>query len=416
MRETRSIMLRCLAVSKAIARRKPSAPLARTILFGASALASVSVAAQEAESTPVLPAERSDVAVLSAAGPHRIFNFSPFGGGGVILFEGDDPAIKSLGNVPATDNAAVALPRDASKIYLAETYWSHGNRGERSEILSVYDAQTLDLESEIPIPGHLHVVPKMSQMGLSDDDSLAYIYALVPSSSVHVVDLAKESLATTIEIPGCALVYPYGPRSFATVCGDGTIGSVTLDDDNGSSIRFSERMFDPDNDPVLENSIVDRSTGEGFFLTYTGKILSVPLGEGPISGETWSIQEAAGMEAPGTGVQELAWRPGGNQLMALHRDTGRIYVLMHPGNHWTHKVAGTEIWVLDAHEHKLLRRIPLDTPATSVAVSQGEDPLLYVFGFEGDGPGGLEVRDATTGEVLRGRGWPGFGNVFVPGN
>ena len=385
------------------------------LAYGCSLALCGAASAQDGESTPpVLPAETSDVAVLPEAGPHRIFSFSPYGSGGVVVLEAGDPAIKSVGTIPTTDNAAVALRSDASKIYFAETYWSHGNRGERSDILSVYDGQTLDLESEIPIPGHLHVVAKLSQMGLSEDEKLAFIYDLVPSSSVHVIDLQQEALVTSVDIPGCGLVYPFGPRSFATVCGDGTIGSVTLSASGEPEIGFTASIFDPDVDPVLENSLVDRGTGQGYFLTYTGRVLPVTLGSELEAGQAWSIQEAAGMPAAGPGVQELAWRPGGGQMMALHRASERLYVLMHPGNHWTHKQPGTEVWVLDAKAHSLLRRIPLDKPARSVAVSQGEEPLLYVFGAEG-GPDGVEVRDATTGKVLRSRTLAGTGLIFVPG-
>lgn len=389
---------------------------AASLMLGAAFIGCNMAAAQDGANTPVLPAEVSDVAVLPEAGPHRIFSFAPFGGGGIAVLEAGDPTIKSVGDIPGTDNAAVAVRSDGSKVYLAETYWSHGNRGDRSDILSVYDGQTLDLENEIPIPGHLHVVAKLSQMGLSEDEQLAYIYDLVPSSSVHVVDLQEKQLVKSIEIPGCALVYPYGDRSFGTVCGDGTIGSVSLDDAMNSEISFTDRVFDPDLDPVLENSLVDRSTGMGYFLTYTGKIVPVQLGDEPVAQEPWSIQETAGIPAPGPGVQELAWRPGGSQLMALHRATGTLYVLMHPGNHWTHKQAGTEIWMLNANTHSLIRRIPLDSAARNVAVSQGDDPLLYVFGMSEGGPDSLEVRDAMTGEVLRGRMLMSTGLVFVPGN
>lgn len=351
---------------------------------------------------PVLPVEESDVAVLPPAGPHRVFAFAPFGGGGAVVLEADDPAIVSVGTVPTAGNAVMTLSRDAAKVYVAETYWSHGNRGDRADLLSVYDGRTLNLEKEIPLPGRLHIVPKIQQLALSDDDKLAYVYDMVPSSAVHVVDVAAGALLTSVDIPGCALAYPYGARSFATVCGDGTIGTATLPASGKAKINFSPRVFDPDADPVYENSIVDRTTGEGWFLSYSGKIYPARLGEKPVIDKPWSITQAAGMPVTGVGVQELAWRPGGGQLMALHRATKRLYVLMHPGAYWTHKESGTEVWVLDSEKHSLIRRIPLSDPAKNIAVTQDAKPLLFVFGADG-GPAPFKVLDADTGKVLRTR-------------
>ena len=72
---------------------------------------------------------------------------------------------------------------------------------------------------------------------------------------------------------------------------------------------------------------------------------------------------------------------------------------MHTGNYWTHKAHGTEVWVLDTARQTLVRRIKLETPAKSIAVSQDASPLLYAMG-EGDD---FAVIDATTGETLRKR-------------
>ncbi len=61
----------------------------------------------------------------------------------------------------------------------------------------------------------------------------------------------------------------------------------------------------------------------------------------------WSLQEAAGMPRATTQSELLAWRPGGGRFAAYHKASGRLFVLMHAGVHWTHKKGGTEIWVFD---------------------------------------------------------------------
>ena len=100
-------------------------------------------------------------------------------------------------------------------------------------------------------------------------------------------------------------------------------------------------------------------------------------------------------------MQELAWRPGGQQVLAVHRATRRLYVLMHTGNYWTQKADGTEVWVLDSARHTLVRRIKLEAPGHGIAVSQDGKPLLYVIGSAWAGT--IDVYDATSGEKLRGR-------------
>lgn len=370
--------------------------------------AAAQAAPEQASPAPpaVLPSEESDTAVLGPAGPHRIFTLANFGAGAGAVVEGDDERLRVVAAIPMAGNAAMAVARDGSKIYVSETYWSHGNRGDRADLLSIYDGLTLNLEKEIPLPGRLHIVSKVGQMGLSSDGALAYVYALIPGSEAHVVDLAAGKLLTSVELSGCALVYPYGPRSFGTICGDGTVGTATVptSPNEAAKVNFSPKFFDPDADPIFEDSIVDPKTGEGWFLSFSGKIYPAQLsGAAPVIGKPWSITEAAGLPVSGTGVQELAWRPGGGQLMAMHRASKRLFVLMHTGNYWTQKYAGTEVWVLDAASRTVVRRIPLASPAKSIVVTQDQKPLLFTYGAEGAEPAEFNAYDPQTGKKLRGR-------------
>ena len=153
---------------------------------------------------PPLPIEQSDTAVLPPLNPHRYFLFNAFGSGLTTIIDGDDAQLKTIGTVPGAWNAMLSLSRTGDKIYLSETYWSHGNRGERADMLSIYDGTSLKLEREIPLPGRLIVNPKVQQMAISDDGQLGYVYDMMPASAVHVVDLAQGKLLTSVDIPGCA--------------------------------------------------------------------------------------------------------------------------------------------------------------------------------------------------------------------
>jgi methylamine dehydrogenase heavy chain len=137
----------------------------------------------------------------------------------------------------------------------------------------------------------------------------------------------------------------------------------------------------------------------------------------------WSIQKAAGLAPAGTGTQELAWRPGGSQMAAYHKASGKLFVLMHPGNYWTHKHGGTEVWVLDTKTHALVSRFPLRAVPSSglgddavpyyvdMGVSQDAKPLLYLLNDDGNDV----VLDATSGEQLRKIEFAGGNSVSVPG-
>lgn len=383
-------------------------------LLGLTCLVSMLSSAGQAQdsSKPALPVEESDTAVLPAAGAHRLFLWDAYSTAGATVIDGDDAGLKTLGMVPIARNGAYNLSRDASRVYVTETYYARGDRGAREDLLTVYNGQTLAIDKETVLPGRLLVVPKNQQVAASNDEKLAYVYDMIPASAVHVVDMAAGKVLSSVDVPGCALAYPYGPRSFATICGDGTIGTTTLDASGKGELVFTNPFFDADKDPLFENSVVDRATGEGWFLSFSGKIYPAKLAGHPVVGPPWSVNVAAGLPAASTGVQELAWRPGGGQVLAVHRGLRRLYVLMHAGNYWTHKRDGTEVWILDADKKTLIKRVTLKSPAKSLIVSQDDKPILFTFG--GEAGGGVAAYDAVTGAFLRGRSAPGF-VAAVPG-
>ena len=79
--------------------------------------------------------------------------------------------------------------------------------------------------------------------------------------------------------------------------------------------------------------------------------------------------------------------------MALHRASGHLFVLMHPGEYWTHKAGGTEIWDVDLAAKKVVKRVPITDPATTIEVTQEADPKLMYSGGEA---GTVHVVDVKT--------------------
>jgi methylamine dehydrogenase heavy chain len=344
-----------------------------------------------------LKAEVSDVATLSPTTPHRLFSLS--WGPSIVIFDGDKGKIE--GQVPSGHDSALALAPDNSRIYVAETMWTHGNRGTRLDLLSVYDAKTLNLVKEIELPGRALVGYKMRDLDVSASGNRAYVYSMRPAASIIWVNLANQTLGGTVEIPGCALVFAWGEDGVSSLCGDGSMAIVSAPAGAAPTVAHTKPFFDAANDPIFDNSLVDHGSDTAVFLSYTGLVYKAALGAEPVIDKPWSIQEAAGFKRAGTGAAELAWRPGGVQPFAWHKDSDRIYVLMHAGDYWSHNSAATEVWVLNLKTHALLMRYPINAKpgvaVKSIVVSQKAKPLMYLL-TENDGD---IVLDADTGEELR---------------
>ncbi len=380
-----------------------------------SALWSASAAAAASDVTT----EVSDVATLAPNTPHRIFT-GGFRQQAFVIFDADSGRME--GSIPAGYVSNLALAPDNSQFFVSETYWTHGARGKREDMVSIYDARTLNLIKEVPLPGRA-LVSKKQNFDVSSSGSRAYVYIMMPVASVVWVDLKKQQVGGTVEIPGCALVFPWGEQGFSSLCGDGSLASVVIPASGPAKITHTKPFFDAANDPLFDSGFVDRATGKAIFLSYTGLVYEARLGADTTVSAPWSIQKAAGYAPAGTGVQELAWRPGGSQLAAYHKASGKLFVLMHPGNYWTHKHGGTEVWVLDTRTHALVSRFPLRAVPTSglgddpvpyymnIGVSQDAKPLLYLLNEEGNDV----VLDALTGEQLRKIEFAGGNTVWVPG-
>jgi methylamine dehydrogenase heavy chain len=364
-------------------------------------------------------AETSDVATLGPNTPHRIF-MGGFRAQAYVIFDADSG--KMEGSIPAGYVPNLGMAPDNSRFYVSETYWTHGARGERQDMVSVYDAKTLNLLKEISLPGRA-LVGKKQNFDLNASGSRAYVYIMLPIASVVWIDLKAQAVGGTVEIPGCALVFPWGEQGFSSLCADGSLATVTVPDSGQPKVTHTQPFFDANNDPIFDHGFVDRATGKAIFLSYTGLVYEAHLGADTTVNAPWSIQAAAGYAAAGTGIQELAWRPGGSQLAAYHKASGKLYVLMHPGVYWTHKHGGTEIWVLDTKTHALVSRFPLRAVPSSgmgddavpyydsIAVSQDPKPLLYLP----NGDGNSVVLDAATGKELRKIEFARGGSVSVPG-
>lgn len=349
--------------------------LPRTLVaFGLGMLCSW--AAVAANAAAELPVDRITVRNLPAATPYRLYlndaAFPHIIDGKLLIIDG--VSLKLEGMVGTAYVAHTALSPDRSEIYVATTYYARLNRGERFDQIDVYDALTLKLKTEIALPGKRALA--LAYKGLirsSANGRFIFVQNATPASSVSIVDRRAGKFVTEVATPGCWAIYTPASVSdrFSSLCGDGTMLTVMLDDKgNVVGRKKSAAFFDPDDDALFVSG--ERIGDRYYFASFKGHLQPVDIGgEVALAAPRWSLVPAA--DAKGR------WRPGGYQLMAVHEQSGMLYVGMHKnGAEGSHKNPADEIWAYDLASGKRVARSPA-AGTTTLAVTQGAAPRLLAF-------------------------------------
>lgn len=295
---------------------------------------------------PELPAETlTSDATLAGATTERVYvadvMISNIADGRLRVFDVRAGRLLGLLNTGYAGNFVLSAKSD--EVYVATTYLSRGGRGDRSDILEVWDAQTLAFKHEVLLP------PKRAQtlnyrgmVSLTGDGRYALVQNATPATSVTVVDLAGRKVATEVPTPGCWATWPAASGArFSMLCGDGKVATVTLDGRGQVADRqLSDKLFDADQDAWF--STAERIGDRHYFLSFKGTITELDL-SGPVA-------RVVGSRAI-TGSREDAkrgWRPGGYQAFAVHPDGRHAVVAMHAGGReGTHKMPARQLWVVD---------------------------------------------------------------------
>jgi methylamine dehydrogenase heavy chain len=317
--------------------------------------------------------------------------FAHMASGQALLVDGDSGQFLGLLGSTGFSFERLVLVRGGSLILSPEIYFSRGTRGVRTDVVTVYDAANLKPLEEIVIPPKRSSnFPTMANAEVTDDDRFLLIYNFTPAQSVSVVDTQTRKFVGEIETAGCGLVYPTGARSFFSICGDGALLNVRLDDSgHAASRQRTDRMFDVDTDPVTERAV--RLGATWLFVSFGGTMYPITITpDGLKRAATWSLL------APAERAQ--GWRPGGVQQLAVHAGLNRLYSIMHRGPIETHKDPGKDVWVYDLANHTRIQRIAMKSTAGSIQVTRDAKPLLFSVFNESST---LEVYDATTGNHLR---------------
>lgn len=363
---------------------------------------SISLLIMQIASAALQP-EAIDVAVLPAPTPHRVYVTDSWGTGHTRVIDAQAGEVIGFLHHPPMSNFAV--DPQGRWLIVAESIWTRGNRGVRQDLLTLYDARTLELVAEISLPGRLIVGDKPQDLGISADGDFAYVYDMTPANLVHVVDLKTRKRIATVETPGCALVFPVATRAFGGLCAEGAANVVKGDARWRTEQMRGSAQFDPEIDPIIDQGDLTID-GRGYFVAYSGLIYPVDFGAADPLAAPFSIQQAAGLTRAGVKPGEVAWRPGGRQVSAYHSPSGRLFVLMHRGEVWGQNDPGEELWVVDVAQRKVVRRMKVEGKPLNVAVSRDDEPLIYLNGADT-----LHIHDGATGKLMRTMTGIGTGSI-----
>ncbi|WCL53400.1 amine dehydrogenase large subunit [Gimibacter soli] len=292
------------------------------------------------------------------------------------------------GAIGAAQFASVIRSAERQEIYVAETFYSRGTRGTRTDVVTIYDTATLSTVGEIVLPDAKRAltVTQKGNLRLTQNQRYLLVFNFTPAASVTIIDLETRAITSEVDVPGCMLTYPMGKQGFASLCGDGTMISFQVDDAGQAHRGASTEAFNNlDDDPLFMKSV--NLNGIEYFPSFKGRLQAVDLkGEAPVIGKSLSLIPAA----------DKGWRPGGWQIIAGNGST--VWLLVHPdGVNGSHKNGGSEVWSFDVTSGKRLSRVTLKNWGVSIEVAGAKAEWLAVGTASGD----LDVYNSATGAFER---------------
>jgi len=332
--------------------------------------------------------------VPKTLGPHWVWasdaSMSAMPDGRAYLIDGDTGRYLGGLNTGYSFNS-LTLPRHYREIYSAETYYSRHTRGTRTDVVSFYDPLTLTPTHEIELPPKRgSTLPRLNNTAITDDDRFMAVFNITPATSLSIVDLQARKFVGEIDTPGCSMAYTAGTRTLFSLCTDGSLMTIHMDDGGTASAKqASPPFFVVSEDPITENGA--RYGQKWLFASVMGYVYTIDFSSGePVFDEPWSLLSDA--------ERAENWRIGGWQHLAVHETSGRLYSIMHQGGFDTYQEPGHEIWVYDLARKTRVAVITTVHETVSIEVTQDDSPLL--FGIAADAPA-LDVYDVMSSSHLR---------------
>jgi methylamine dehydrogenase heavy chain len=349
----------------------PRSPL-RALCLAALVSMPVAAGAQtgKAAAPPELPAETLGTSTLAGKTTERVYvgdvAIAHIVDGRLRVF--DARGGKLLGMIATGYAGNFVVNAKADEIVIATTYFTRLARGERTDVLEVYDAQTLKPKHEIVLPmKRAQTLNYRGLVSLTANGRFALVQNATPATSITVVDLAERKVAGEIPTPGCWGTLPSATQAlrFAMLCGDGKVATVTLDDKGAPADRqVSDKMFDADADAWF-------ATGEPIgdrwhFLSFKGVLHEVD-----VSGAKAVLKSSKDLIS--AAQKKQGWRPGGYQAFALHPSGRWLVAAMHDGGReGSHKLPAKQLWMWDLQSSKRIATAPGQGSASLVFSKSGK--------------------------------------------
>ena len=335
-------------------------------------------------STETLPEKYPDTWVFA-----HDFNFNSLIDGKITIIDVASQNRNFKGIVGASGFASFQHSKSRPELYSAQSFYSRGTYGERTDVVVITDTASLKPIGEIIIPSkRQQVVTQKNSFQLTDDEGMGLVMNFTPAASVTIVDLVNRKVLGEIAIPGCNFVFHTGKRGFSTLCADGSLATYGLSAEGTvTSSSRTEAFIDIDADPIfVKNAIVGGIT---YFPSFRSRIQPVDFRtDKPRVLDDWNMVPAE--------LHKQNWRPSGWQIIAGNDE--ELFVLMQAdGKDGSHKDGGTEVWVFKPVPGKLQRRIELGTAGVSIAVTRSKPSYLVVTNANML----LDVYAAKSGNFLR---------------
>ena len=310
-----------------------------------------------------------------AEGPNLVVLDQAWAGPSKINVIGaDDFSMK--GNIGSGSTAQMALSEDGRTLYSASVYFERYSYGTVTAVLQVYDVPTLTLTREIEISNKLaQAESQPALLSLIEDGAYVLAQNATPATSVSVVDVEAGEQIAEIPTPGCWGIVPAAEGlGFSTLCGDGTIKTITFAGDGTfSEPASSEQIFDPDLDALFTNGV--RTPDGVVFASFKGNLYVVD-DSGPAPSLARRIEVGS--------TQLGAWAPGGSEVIAYSAAADTVFLLMHANaREGSHKDAAQEIWAVDMERGAVVGRVAANAE-TGIVADASDPPILYTAG-EGGG-------------------------------
>lgn len=319
-----------------------------------------------------------------AEGNHiYVMDFGINGSSPIYVLNAEDLSLE--GNIGTGTFAQMMMSPDKSTLYSSSVYLRRYTYGEVEAVIHEWDPQSLKAKREFTISSKMaQTLSQKGMLNVSADGKYLVVQNATPATSVNIVNLAEGQDLAEIPTPGCWTAYPaVKGAAFTMLCGDGTAAKYSYAADGTfSQPAKSNKFFDADSTPLFGDAV--RVDNDLIYVSFDGRLYVVDD-----SGDRPSLVSTIDFAKEG-------WAPSGYNLMAYHKSSNTLFVLMHSKpSDGSHKSPAEEIWAIDMNSRKVVGRSEAHGES-SITVSNGDTPVIVGI----DHLGGVHRYDVTMGDSV----------------